>query len=30
VDASVPAQAAMRYDLLNVNAGNTGVAGGDA
>jgi pyruvate dehydrogenase E1 component len=30
VDASVPADAAKRYDLLNVNAGTTGVAGGDA
>ena len=30
IDASIPLQAAEKYRLLNVNAGTTGGAGGDA
>ena len=30
VDAAAPAQAVKKYDLLNVNAGTTGAAGGDS
>ncbi|HLS13698.1 MAG TPA: pyruvate dehydrogenase (acetyl-transferring), homodimeric type, partial [Beutenbergiaceae bacterium] len=30
IDAAIPGQAIAKYDLLNVNAGTTGTAGGDA
>jgi pyruvate dehydrogenase E1 component len=30
IDPSLPAQAAERYQLLNVNAGSSGAVGGDA